>query len=198
MTPLCAMYPTLTPTTIPSSGSGCAPCFTSRGMLLIRLPLAKPRNDTPPPLNPPLTQIMNVFSPLFQLLPKSRVCSWDVRNVQRYVPLSPFPLPFLTSLPFSSKTDVKPLYPFLIAYGASGAATVLLCMAVILALPSAAPLSSSDLAVTASQRAALVAFYIPFIVVPALIAVDFGIRTSNALQAHAHARANKDKDRKTR
>ena len=56
-------------------------------------------------------------------------------------------------------------------------------MAVIFALPSA-PLSSSDLAVAPSERAALVAFYIPFLFVPALIAVDFGIRITKLIQAH--------------
>ena len=129
--------------------------------------------------------------PLFQLLPKSRVCSWDVRNVQRYVRSSLL----LYLLIKKIRTDVKPLYPFLIAYGASGAATVVLCIGVILALPSAS-LSSSDLAVSASQRAALVAFYIPFLFVPALIALDLGIRTSNTLQVHA--RPDTDEDRKSR
>jgi len=91
-------------------------------------------------------------------------------------------------------TDTKALYPFLIAYGASGAATVTLCMGVILSLPSASLSASSDLAVSASQRAALVAFYVPFLVVPALIAVDLGLRTGRALQAHAKLEQN----RKTR
>jgi hypothetical protein len=68
-------------------------------------------------------------------------------------------------------------------------------MAVILALPSV-PLNPSDLAVTPSQRAALVAFYIPFLFVPTLIAVDLGFRISNALQAHALA--DKNKERKSR
>ena len=70
-------------------------------------------------------------------------------------------------------------------------------MAVILALPSA-PLSESDLAVSASERAALVAFYIPFLLVPALIAVDFGIRTTKLLQAHdlADEVEVEDEDRK--
>lgn len=72
-------------------------------------------------------------------------------------------------------------------------------MAVIFALPSAT-LSSSDLAVSASERAALVAFYIPFLLIPALIAVDFGIRTTKLLQAHELADEIEDEDegRKTR
>ena len=75
-------------------------------------------------------------------------------------------------------------------------------MAVIFALPSA-PLSSSDLAVTPSQRAASVAFYIPFVFVPALIAVDFGIRITKVIQAHVDQDGEKqtpdaDEDRKTR
>ena len=116
---------------------------------------------------------------------------------------------FLSTLPFSSNsphlTDVKPLYPFLIAYGASGTANVALCMAVIFALPSAPLLSSSDMAVTTSQRAALVAFYIPFLFIPALIAVDLGIRITKLIQAHVHKdddgkkqTPDADEDRKTR
>ena len=90
-------------------------------------------------------------------------------------------------------TDIKALYPFLIAYGASGAATVILCISVIFSLPSASS-NVSDLAVSASQRAALGAFYIPFLVVPALIAVDLGMRTAKVLQAHAKL----EETRKTR
>lgn len=100
-------------------------------------------------------------------------------------------MPFSTfsALP-TPYTDIKTIYPFLIAYGASGAATVMLCMGVILSLPSTL-LSASDLAVSASQRAALVAFYIPFLVVPALIAIDLGMRTTKALQAHAKSEGAK-------
>lgn len=56
------------------------------------------------------------------------------------------------------------------------------------------------MAVSASERAALVAFYIPFLLIPALIAVDFGIRTTKLLQAHELADEIEDEDegRKTR
>jgi hypothetical protein len=69
----------------------------------------------------------------------------------------------------------------------------MLCMGVILSLPTAS-FSSSDLAVTASQRAAMVAFYVPFLVIPGMIAVDFGMRTVKALEAHAKT----EEKRKTR
>jgi len=72
--------------------------------------------------------------------------------------------------------DWKAAYPFLIAYGASGAATVLPCVAVLFAIPDAAT-STSLLALTLSQRIMLLASYVPFTLVPFYLAVDLSMRT---------------------
>jgi Zn-dependent membrane protease YugP len=78
--------------------------------------------------------------------------------------------------------DWKVAYPFLIAYGASGAATVLLCVAVLFAIPDAA-ISASPLALTLSQRIVLFASYVPFTLIPLCIAVDLSMRTVKLIRA---------------
>jgi len=88
--------------------------------------------------------------------------------------------------------DWKAAYPFLIAYGASGAATALPCVAVILAIPDAAT-SPSPLAVTLSQRIMLLASYVPFILVPLGIAVELCGRTAKLIRAGLEAQ-DKRKD----
>ena len=72
--------------------------------------------------------------------------------------------------------DWKAAYPFLIAYGASGAATVLPCVAVLFAIPDAAT-SASPIALTLSQRIMLLASYVPFTLIPFCLAVDLSMRT---------------------
>ena len=78
--------------------------------------------------------------------------------------------------------DWKAAYPFLIAYGAAGAATVLPCVAVLIAIPDAA-ISASPLAVTLSQRIMLLASYVPFTLIPLCLAVDLSTRTVKLIRA---------------
>lgn len=89
--------------------------------------------------------------------------------------------------------DWKAAYPFLIAYGASGAATVLPCVAILFAIPDAAS-SASPLALTLSQRSMLLASYVPFALIPLYLAVDLSRRTVKliraGLEAHDKKKAN--------
>jgi len=67
----------------------------------------------------------------------------------------------------------------LLIYGASTATTVLPCLATILALPTTSDLTikAAIYSLTDAQRTILLQSYIPFLVLPAMMMVDFGIRT---------------------
>jgi hypothetical protein len=86
--------------------------------------------------------------------------------------------------------DWKTTYPFLIAYGASGAATVLPCVAVLIAIPDAAT-SVSPLALTLSQRIMLLASYVPFTLIPLCLAVDLSTRTVKLIRTGLAAQVKK-------
>ena len=86
--------------------------------------------------------------------------------------------------------DWKAAYPFLIAYGASGAATVLPCIAFLIATPDAA-VSASPLAVTLSQRVMLLASYVPFTLIPLCLAVDLSTRTVELIRTGLAAQVKK-------
>lgn len=86
--------------------------------------------------------------------------------------------------------DWKAAYPFLIAYGAAGTATVLPCVAVIIAIPDAA-ISASPLALTLSQRIMLLASYVPFTLIPFYLAVDLSTRTVKIIRTGLAAQGKK-------
>src|SRR5258706_2285661 len=86
--------------------------------------------------------------------------------------------------------DWKAAYPFLIAYGAAGAATVLPCIAILIAIPDAA-ISASPLALTLSQRIMLLASYVPFTLIPLFLAVDLSMRTVKLIRTGLAAQGSK-------
>lgn len=75
------------------------------------------------------------------------------------------------------------------AYAASTATTLLPCLAIILttAITSPDTLTAKVHSVTSSQRALLLASYIPFLVIPLMMAVDMGLRMLRIIQVAAHA-----------
>ncbi|KAK4047015.1 hypothetical protein OIV83_005701 [Microbotryomycetes sp. JL201] len=70
-----------------------------------------------------------------------------------------------------SITDKRTLYPVLTIYGASTATTTLACIATLFQLPG----------LTSQRLFQLLATYVPFMLVPLAMAIDFGSRSSNII-----------------
>jgi len=89
-----------------------------------------------------------------------------------------FPTYFQTILP-----DNKKLYPLLLAYAASSATTTLACIATVLSTPetTASTLAQNLPSVTNEQRLMLLSSYIPFFLVPFIMAIDMTIRLTNII-----------------
>lgn len=79
--------------------------------------------------------------------------------------------------------DSPSVYLLLLVYGASTATTTLPCLTTVLAVPTAADVASSltTAAVTPSQRLMLLASYVPFLLVPLIMALDMAWRLSKML-----------------
>ena len=75
-------------------------------------------------------------------------------------------------------TNDRRAYPWLILYGTLAALTTLQCLATVLIGPERAQLSPANLQMILQN-------YIPFMLVPAAIAIDLGVRTTRALAPHS-------------
>ena len=117
----------------------------------------------------------------------------------RYVSLvlatpTPHPCP-LNACPVSTRlAGTTAIYTLLLVYAASTATTTLACIAVVLAAPDA---SASDApapgrALTPEQRLLLLSSYVPFFLVPLVMALDMGARVHRLVgEATAARRAVK-------
>ncbi|KZW01237.1 hypothetical protein EXIGLDRAFT_638557 [Exidia glandulosa HHB12029] len=74
-------------------------------------------------------------------------------------------------------------YPLLIAYGASTATTLIPCIAYIIAYPSANKPVLDFATMTSSQKAQVIGMFGPWVVIPALMALDLSLRVVKTLRA---------------
>lgn len=77
----------------------------------------------------------------------------------------------------------RTIYILLLAYGASTATTTLPCVMVILATPQTNPALRQIVSVTTAQRTLLLLSYIPFFVVPLVMALDMSSRVLTYVRA---------------
>lgn len=79
------------------------------------------------------------------------------------------------------------IYILLLIYGASTATTTLPCVAIILATPTTSPATVAQgiVSVTAAQRLLLLSSYVPFMVIPFVMAVDMAIRIAGLIKKGA-------------
>ncbi|KAI6038629.1 transmembrane protein 6/97 [Pisolithus marmoratus] len=89
--------------------------------------------------------------------------------------------------------DSPSIYPLLVIYGASTATTVLPCLTVLLLTPITSPetIAAGIHSVTSFQRILLLSSYIPFLLIPLLIAVDMAFRLSKLVKAGEAVKAKK-------
>ncbi|PPQ73236.1 hypothetical protein CVT26_015039 [Gymnopilus dilepis] len=78
----------------------------------------------------------------------------------------------------------KSIYPLLILYGASSATTTLACITTILQTPQTTPetLAQGIVSVTTQERLMLLSSYVPFFLVPFIMAVDMTLRVSKLVR----------------
>ncbi|KAJ3507397.1 hypothetical protein NLJ89_g6328 [Agrocybe chaxingu] len=78
----------------------------------------------------------------------------------------------------------RKIYPLLALYGASSATTTLACLAVVLITPETTThtLAQGAASVSSEQRLLLLSSYVPFFVIPFMMAVDMGLRVSQLIQ----------------
>ncbi|KAF8967636.1 transmembrane protein 6/97 [Flammula alnicola] len=74
----------------------------------------------------------------------------------------------------------RKIYPLLALYGASSATTTLACLTTVIQTPSLPPNAMAKLApgVTPEQRLLLLSSYVPFFLVPLIMAVDMALRVA--------------------
>jgi len=92
--------------------------------------------------------------------------------------------------------DSRAIYVLILLYGASTATTTLPCVAVIFQTPetTASTIVQNIASVTSAQRLLLLSSYIPFLVIPLIMAVDMAFRVFNLVEAGVRAAdANKSK-----
>ncbi|KAI6141748.1 transmembrane protein 6/97 [Pisolithus tinctorius] len=104
-----------------------------------------------------------------------------------------FQLPIFVLGAFKLWQDSPSIYPLLIMYGASTATTVLPCLALLLSTPTTSPatVAAGIHSVTSFQRILLLSSYIPFLVIPLLIAVDMAFRLSKLVKVGTATEAKK-------
>ena len=93
-------------------------------------------------------------------------------------------------------SDSHGIYALLVLYGASTATTTLACIAVIIHTPttSAATIAQKAVSLTSRQRVILLVNYIPFFIIPLVIAVDMAFRLQKLASAGVRAQeSSKDK-----
>ena len=96
----------------------------------------------------------------------------------------------------STRADSRAIYVLILLYGASTATTTLPCVAVIFQTPetTASTIARGIASVTSAQRLLLLSSYIPFLLVPLLMAVDMAFRVLSLVKAGVRAiDANKSK-----
>ncbi|KAF8630459.1 hypothetical protein AX15_002908 [Amanita polypyramis BW_CC] len=86
-------------------------------------------------------------------------------------------------------TNSRSIYVLLLAYGASTATTTLPCVAAILQTPetTAATIAQKIVSVTFEQRLLLLSGYIPFLLIPLMMAVDMAFRLNKVVGAGVRA-----------
>lgn len=82
-------------------------------------------------------------------------------------------------------------YPLLIAYGASTATTLVPCIAYVIAYPSASEKTLGFATMTTEQKVSCIGMMGPWVVIPALMAVDLSLRVARVLRAVDHTSAVK-------
>ena len=89
-------------------------------------------------------------------------------------------------------TGTTAIYTLLLVYAASTATTTLACIAVVLAAPDASASDVPGRALTPEQRLLLLSSYVPFFLVPLVMALDMGARVHRLVgEATAARRAVK-------
>lgn len=83
----------------------------------------------------------------------------------------------------------------LLVYACSTTTTTLPCLAVVLATPttSADTLAAKLISITSAQRWLLITSYLPFFLIPLVMAVDAALRLSKLVKAGIHAQASASK-----
>ncbi|KAF9475209.1 hypothetical protein BDN70DRAFT_957713 [Pholiota conissans] len=78
----------------------------------------------------------------------------------------------------------RSIYPLLAAYGASSATTTLACLTTVLQTPFVLPGASAKgvVGVTQAQRLLLLSSYVPFFLIPLIMAVDMSMRVAKLVQ----------------
>ena len=86
-------------------------------------------------------------------------------------------------------SDSPGIYALLVLYGASTATTTLACIAAIIDIPttSAATIAQKVISLTSQQRVLLLVSYIPFCIIPLVIAVDMAFRLQKLAYAGVRA-----------
>ncbi|KAF8159552.1 hypothetical protein B0H34DRAFT_703921 [Crassisporium funariophilum] len=79
----------------------------------------------------------------------------------------------------------RTIYPLLTLYAASSATTTLACIAAVLSTPETTPLllAKNVASVTATQRLLLLSSYVPFFLIPLMMAVDMSVRVGKLVKA---------------
>ena len=77
----------------------------------------------------------------------------------------------------------RSIYPLMASYGAIATATTMACVTHILITPDALPPHAKTLlptgpTLTHGQRMVLLSGYVPFCILPFMIAIDFGVRST--------------------
>ena len=77
-----------------------------------------------------------------------------------------------------SFSDSRGIYGLLVLYGASTCTTTFACVAAVLGTPitSAATVAQKVVSITPAQRAMLLSSYVPFFIIPLVLAVDMALR----------------------
>ena len=109
--------------------------------------------------------------------------------VRPHFPKIPLKHPPLTGTPLPARNlGTSSIYVLLLAYAASTATTTLPCIAVVLATPVSATSLGPGLSITSEQRLLLLSSYIPFFLVPLVMALDMAARVSKLAGDGARAR----------
>ncbi|KAF8745474.1 hypothetical protein AX14_008900 [Amanita brunnescens Koide BX004] len=85
--------------------------------------------------------------------------------------------------------DSRAIYVLILLYGASTATTTLPCVAVIFQTPetTALTIAKNIASVTSAQRLLLLSSYIPFMIIPLIMAVDMAYRVLDLVKAGVRA-----------
>jgi len=92
--------------------------------------------------------------------------------------------------------DSRGIYGLLVLYGASTCTTTLACIAAVLDTPaaSAVTIAQNIVSITSEQRAMLLFSYVPFCVIPLVLAVDMALRLQKLASVGIRALESSKKD----